>query len=84
MAAYRVWSIRTSGKTIAQMVLELPLNFDGTDGLNRAGDLLYMTSSDNRTVVYSLTTGKQLRQIFGHVAAVDPESQQSLHREPPR
>jgi len=66
---------RTTGKTLAQMVLELPLNFDGTDGLNRVGDLLYMTSSDNRTVVYSLTTGKQLRQIFGHVVSVDPESQ---------
>ena len=66
---------RMTGKTVAQMVLELPLNFNGTDGLNRAGDLLYMTSSDNRTVVYSLATGKQLRQIFGHVVAVDPESQ---------
>ena len=66
---------RMTGKTIAQMVLELPLNFNGTDGLNRAGDLLYMTSTDNRTVVYSLATGKQLRQIFGHIVAVDPESQ---------
>jgi WD40 repeat protein len=66
---------RTTGKTVTQMVLELPLNFNGTDGLNRAGDLLYMTSSDNRTVVYSLTTGKQLRQIFGHVVAIDPDSQ---------
>ena len=34
-----------------------------------------MTSSDNRTVVYSLTTGKQLRQIFGRVVAIDPKSQ---------
>jgi hypothetical protein len=66
---------RTTGKSDAQMVLELPPNFNGTGGLNRAGDLLYMTSSDNRTVVYSLATGKQLRQIFGRVVAIDPESQ---------
>jgi hypothetical protein len=65
----------TTGKTSAEMVLELPPNYDGTDGLNSAGDLLYMTASDNRTVVYSLATGKQLRQIFGTVIAIDPESQ---------
>jgi hypothetical protein len=64
-----------TGKTIAEMVLELPVNYDGTDGLNRAGDLLYMTESDNRTAVLSLSNGKQLRQIFGHVIAVDPASQ---------
>jgi hypothetical protein len=63
-----------TGKTIAEMVLELPVNYNGTDGLNRSGDLLYMTASDNRTVVYSLTTGKELRQIFGRVVAIDPET----------
>jgi WD40 repeat protein len=64
-----------TGKTVAEMVLELPINFDGTNGLNRVGDQLYMTASDNRTVVFSLTTGKQLRQIFGYVVAIDPETQ---------
>jgi len=65
----------TTGKSLAEMVFELPLNYDGTEGLNSAGDLLYMTASDNRTVVYSLSTGKQLRQIFGTVIAIDYDSQ---------
>jgi hypothetical protein len=63
-----------TGKTVAEMVLELPPNYDGTDGLNRAGYLLYMNASDNRTVVYSLSSGKQLRQIFGYVRAIDSGS----------
>jgi WD40 repeat protein len=64
-----------TGKTVAQMILELPLNYGGTSGLDRAGDLLYVTGNDNRTMVYSLQTGKQLRQIFGFVVAIDPETQ---------
>ncbi|HEY4359034.1 MAG TPA: M48 family metalloprotease [Acidobacteriaceae bacterium] len=63
-----------TGKTEAQMVLQLPLNFNGTDGLNRAGDLLYVTGADDRTMVYSLQTGKQLREIFGRVVALDPDT----------
>jgi hypothetical protein len=64
----------TTGKTEAEMVLSLPLNYSGTDGLNRAGDLLYVSGEDNRTMVYAMSTGKQLRQIFGEVVAVDPET----------
>lgn len=63
-----------TGKTQAQMVLQLPPNFSGTEGLNRAGDLLYVTGADNRTMVYSLQTGKQLRDLFGRVAALDPDT----------
>jgi hypothetical protein len=61
-----------TGKTEAELVLELPLNFSGTGGLNRAGDLLYVTGEDNRTMVYSFQTGKEVRQFFGSVVAVDP------------
>ena len=63
-----------SGKTSAEMVLELPLTFAGTNGLDVAGDTLYVQGSDNRTMAYSLTSGKQLRQLFGFVVAVDPET----------
>jgi hypothetical protein len=65
---------QTTGKTEVEMVLSLPLNYSGTDGLNRAGNLLYVAGEDNRTMVYALDTGKQLRQIFGEVEAVDPET----------
>ena len=64
----------TNGKTVAEMVLELPLNFSGTSGLNRMGDLLFVSGKDNRTMMYSLQTGKQLRQIFGYVIAIDMET----------
>jgi myo-inositol-hexaphosphate 3-phosphohydrolase len=36
--------------------------------------LLYVSGEDNRTMVYALSTGKQLRQMFGEVEAVDPET----------
>jgi hypothetical protein len=65
---------QATGKTEAEMVLSLPLNYSGTEGLNRAGDLLYVSGEDNRTMVYALSTGKQLRQMFGEVEAVDPET----------
>jgi hypothetical protein len=65
---------QATGKTEAEMVLSLPLNYNGTNGLNRAGDLLYVTGDDHRTMVYALSTGKQLRQMFGEVEAVDPET----------
>jgi hypothetical protein len=63
------------GKTGADggmLVVELPANYEGTDGLNRAGDLLYVEGVDDRTKVYSLKTGKQERELTGGVWALDP------------
>ena len=64
-----------NGKLLGQAVVEVPDEYIGVGGVNRVADLLYVTSDDNRTMVYSLTTGKQLRQVFGHVVAADPASQ---------
>ncbi len=47
----------------------------GIGGVNRLGDRLYVTSDDNRTIVYSLSTAQPLRQIFGRVIAANPTSQ---------
>lgn len=62
------------GKTRAMVVVELPRSYDTVDGLSRAGDLIYLSTGDNRTLVYSLETGKQLRQIFGQLIAADATS----------
>lgn len=43
-------------------------------GINVVGDLLYLTSEDNRTMVYTLSTRTQLRQIFGYLIAADTDS----------
>jgi Zn-dependent protease with chaperone function/WD40 repeat protein len=59
----------------AQVVVEVPLTYGGVGGFNRVGDLLYLSTGDNRTIVYSLKTGGQLRQLFGSVVAADPASQ---------
>jgi len=60
-----------TGADNGEVVAELPANYAGVDGLNRAGDLLYVDGVDDRTAVYSLSTGQKLRQIFGHVMAMD-------------
>ena len=64
-----------TGKTLARMVFEMPGDYEGTNGLNRAGDQLYVTGGDNRTLVYSLKTGKQLWQAYGWVRALDTVKQ---------
>ncbi len=61
-----------TGKLAGAMVLELPLNYAGIDGVNRAGDLLYVAGNDGRTAVYSMTSGKEVRKVFGEVMAIDP------------
>ena len=38
------------------------------------GDNLYLSGVDNRTMVYSVATQAQLRQIFGYAIAVDTGS----------
>jgi len=63
-----------TGKLLGEAVVEVPQEYIGVGGVNRVADLLYVTSDDNRTMVYSLDTAKQLRQIFGHVIAADASS----------
>jgi WD40 repeat protein len=62
------------GTTSAEVVVELPVALTTMEGFDRAGDLLFAGGADGRTLVYSLTDGKQVRQIFGRVYAIDPES----------
>jgi len=61
-----------TGEDAGSLVVKLPPNFSGTDGLNRAGDLLYVQGSDDRTAVYSIATGKQVLDLIGYVRALDP------------
>ncbi len=63
-----------TGNVLHELVLEVPINYDGLGGINVVGDSLYLTSADNRTMVYSATTGAQVRQAFGNVIAVDSAS----------
>jgi hypothetical protein len=63
------------GAVRAQIVVEVPLTYEGVDGFNRVGDLLYLSTGDNRTIVYSLKTGVQVRQLYGSVVAADTASQ---------
>ena len=65
----------TDGKTRAQVVVEVPLTYVGVGGFDRVGDLLYLSTGDRRSIVYSLSSGAQLRQMFGIVVAVDQESE---------
>jgi hypothetical protein len=60
-----------TGKTVANVVVALSYAYAGTNGLNRAGDLLYASTEDHRTQVFSLQNGQQLRQIFGTIVAED-------------
>jgi len=71
---FQVMDDRT-GNVLREVVLEVPINYDGLDGINVVGDSLYLTSSDNRTMVYSMATGAQTRQVFGDVIAVDAASE---------
>jgi len=59
-------------------VLEVPLTYEGVRGINVVGDNLYLSSDDNRTMVYALSTGAQLRQLFGYVIALDRRPLESV------
>ncbi len=61
-----------TGLTASHTVLELPLNYNGGAGLDTAGKLLYVRGLDNRTMVYSIESGKLLRSLFGYVVDIDP------------
>jgi hypothetical protein len=63
-----------TGNVLHELVLEVPLTYEGVIGINIVGDLLYLTSADNRTMVYGLATGAQLHQLFGYLIAADPAS----------
>jgi hypothetical protein len=63
-----------TGEKVGSLVVELPLNYAGTEWLNRAGDLLYVQGVDDRTSVYSMATGKRVRELIGYVRAVDAET----------
>jgi hypothetical protein len=63
-----------TGEEAGALVVELPPNFGGIDGLNRCGDLLYVAGVDDRTAVYSISTGKRVRDLIGYVGAVDAGS----------
>ena len=65
-----------NGNILHEVIFEVPARPDGLDGVNIGGGAVYVTSTDNRTLVYSLDTGAQLRQFFGRVIAIDP----STHR----
>ncbi len=58
-----------TGKTEASVVVSMSKAYSGTDGLNRVGDHLYATTADNRTQVFSLKDGHELREVFGRVWA---------------
>jgi VCBS repeat-containing protein len=60
-----------TGKTVASVVVALSYAYAGTNGLNRVGDLLYASTEDHRTQVFSLKDGQQLRQVFGSMVAED-------------
>ena len=53
------------GTARAEVIVEVPLTYEGVDGFIRLGDLLYLSTGDNRIIVYSLKTGVQLRQLYG-------------------
>ena len=63
------------GSARGQVVIEVPRTYEGVDGFNAVGDLLYLSTGDNRTIVYSFKTGAQLRQFFGTVVAADVKSE---------
>jgi WD40 repeat protein len=62
------------GTTRAETVIEVPRTYESVDEISRVGDLVYLSAADNRTFVYSLKTGSQLRQLFGYVVAADQPS----------
>ena len=64
-----------NGDVLHELVIEVPLTYEGVRGINVVGSNLYLSSEDNRTMVYSLSTGAQLRQFFGSVIALDAASE---------
>ena len=63
-----------TGKILHEVILEIPLDYEGLQGVHSFGDSLYIDGRANRTVAYSLATGKQTRLLLGILIAVDPAS----------
>jgi hypothetical protein len=63
-----------TGKLLHEVALEVPLDYEGLQGIHVIGDELYLAGLNNRTIVYDLATGKQNRQVFGTVVAADASS----------
>ena len=64
-----------TGKLLSQIVVMVPPDFAGTYRMNRAGDTLFVEGEANRTVAYSLTSGKRMWEAFGWVVALDAANQ---------
>jgi hypothetical protein len=60
-----------TGNILHEMALEAPLDYEGFRGVHVIGDSLYVTGRDNRTIVYSIPTGAQIREFFGYLIAAD-------------
>jgi len=60
-----------TGNILHEMALEAPLDYEGFRGVHVIGDSLYVTGVDNRTIVYSISTGAQVREFFGYLIAAD-------------
>jgi hypothetical protein len=63
-----------NGNVLHEAVLEIPLDYEGLQGMHAVGDLLLLTGRANRTLTYSLKSGAQLRQVFGSLIAADQSS----------
>jgi hypothetical protein len=57
-----------------ELVIEVPLNYEGVGGISVLGDSLYLSGAGNRTFIYSVSTAARLREIFGYVIAADASS----------
>ena len=64
-----------NGTTVKQAVIEAPAHHSDRYVLIMAGDLFFLSETNNRTYVYSAATGLQLREMFGEVVASDAVSE---------
>lgn len=63
-----------TGSVLQELVIEVPLVYEGVGGISVVGDSLYLSGADNRTFIYSVSTAARLREIFGYVIAADVSS----------
>ena len=60
-----------TGNILHEIAMDVPIDYEGFQGVRVIGDMLYATGRDNRTIVYSISTGTQVREFFGTVIAAD-------------
>ena len=63
-----------NGNILRELVLKVPMIYQGSGGVTIVGDNLYLSGSGNRTMVYSVATQAQRREIFGYAIAADTAS----------